>query len=373
MKIVHVLAPADAGGLERVVHALAIGQHRLGHRVVAVPIVDEWTSDHPFAGPLARANVEVTPIVVPARAYRRERSELATQFRQVAPDIVHSHGYHSDVLAGGVARSLGVATVATAHGFTRGGWRNRGYELLDRLALRRFDAVVAVSRPLARQLIRSGVAADRVHVVPNAWSDIATPLDRASARRRLELDASEFVVGWVGRMSREKGLDVLVDALSALTDLPIRVCAIGDGPERGPQAIRAASAGVGQCIRWAGLVREAGRYFPAFDALVLSSRTEGVPMVVLEAMGARVPLVVTAVGGLPDVVSPREALLVPAERPLALAQAIRDVFTGRARAIERAEAAAERLAREFAERPWLESYDRVYHAALAASPRPRRT
>jgi glycosyltransferase involved in cell wall biosynthesis len=120
-------------------------------------------------------------------------------------------------------------------------------------------------------------------------------------------------------------------------------------------------------------VREAGRYFPAFDALVLSSRTEGVPMVVLEAMGARVPLVVTAVGGLPDVVSPREALLVPAERPLALAQAIRDVFTGRARAIERAEAAAERLAREFAERPWLESYDRVYHAALAASPRPRRT
>lgn len=367
MRIVHMLAPAHAGGLERVVHALAIGQQRMGHQVLAVPIIDAWPADHSFAAPLVRENVEVRPLILPARAYRRERSALASLFRDVVPDVVHSHGYHTDVVGGGVARRAGIATVSTAHGFTRGPWRNRLYEHLDRMALRKFDAVAAVSRPLADELRRSGVLADRLHVVPNAWSRIVTPLDRSTARRELGLGPAQFVVGWVGRMTREKGLDVLVDALGMLTDLPLHACVVGAGPERVPQELRA--AGVGASIHWAGLVREAGRYFPAFDVLALSSRTEGVPMVVLEAMAAGVPLVATAVGGIPDVISSREALLVPAERPDVLAAALRSVFNERAGAAERAAAALARLEREFAEQPWLDRYHDIYRAACDTASR----
>ena len=363
MKIMHVLAPADAGGLERVVHALAIGQRQRGHAIIAVPVAESWNDDHSFAVPLARAGVEVRPLILPARAYLRERTALAELLRAEGPDVVHSHGYHTDVVLGGVARRAVAATVSTAHGFTRGPWRNRFYEHLDRRALRRFDAVAAVSRPLADELQRSGVPGDRLHVVPNAWSRIATPFDRTSARARLGLDPERFVLGWVGRMTPEKGLDVLVDALPALADLPITVCAIGDGPERITGEARAAASGVGERIRWAGLVREAGRYFQAFDLLVLSSRTEGVPMVVLEAMATGVPLVVTAVGGIPDVVSPREALLVPSERPDALASAIRSAFERRDEAAARALAAQARLDRDFAEGPWLDRYDEIYRAA----------
>ena len=118
MRIVHLLAPADAGGLERVVHALAIGQQRRGHEVVAVPVAESWSSDHTFVAPLARAAVEVRPVVVPGRAYLRERALLATLLRDIRPDIVHSHGYHTDVVGTGVARAAGIATVSTAHGFT---------------------------------------------------------------------------------------------------------------------------------------------------------------------------------------------------------------------------------------------------------------
>jgi glycosyltransferase involved in cell wall biosynthesis len=369
----HVLAPAHAGGLERVVHALAIGQQRAGHEVIAVPISEQWI-DHPFALPLMRAGVDVRPLTMPPRSYGRERAALADLFRQAAPDIVHSHGYHADVVAGDVARAAGSATVSTAHGFTQGPWRNRLYEMLDRIALRRFDAVVAVSRPLADGLRGSGIPADRVHLVPNAWSRIAPSLDRDVARRELGLDASELVIGWVGRMSPEKGLDVLVDALAMLGDLPVRICAIGDGPERGPQEARAVAAGVGKRIRWMGLVREADRYFPAFDVLVLSSRTEGVPMVMLEAMAAGIPVVATAVGGIPDVVSEREAALVPPEQPQTLARAIRSVLTERGPAAERVIAARVRLDQAFGEAPWLNAYDSVYRAArdVAAARRQRK-
>jgi glycosyltransferase involved in cell wall biosynthesis len=143
------------------------------------------------------------------------------------------------------------------------------------------------------------------------------------------------------------------------------VCIMGDGPERATQTARASTLAIGDRVQWAGLVREAGRYFLGLDALVLSSRTEGVPMVILEAMSAGVPLVAPAVGGIPDVLTGREALLVPPERPDALAAAIRSVVEDRAAATARARAASERLARDFAEGPWLGSYDRVYDKACA--------
>ena len=371
MRIVHLLAPADAGGLERVVHALAIGQQRRGHEVVAVPVAESWSSDHSFVAPLARAEVEIRPVVVPGRAYLRERALLATLLRDIRPDVVHSHGYHTDVVGMGVARAAGIATVSTAHGFTRGGWKNIVYEHLDRRALRRMDAVAAVSRLLTDELVGWGVPAGRVHVVPNAWSRIVIPLGRAEARAELGLPADAFVIGWVGRMSFEKGLDIMVDALGLLGDRPVTAVLMGDGRERAAQEARAAANGLGERVWWTGMIPEAGRYFQAFDAIALSSRTEGIPMVVLEAMAAGVPLVVPTVGGIPDVVSAVEALLVPPEQPAALAAALASLFDDRLAGARRAAAARIRLDARFAEGPWLARYDEVYGVALerAASQR----
>lgn len=370
MRILHILSPARAGGLERVVHALAIGQQRRGHELLVLPVTDDWPPDHPFAAPLIREGVKIVPLVLPNRAYLRERAALAQLFREHRPDVVHSHGYHTDVLCGDVARRLGIATVSTAHGFTRGPWRNRAYEYLDRIALRYFDAVAAVSQPLADELVRAGVSRDRVRVVPNGWSTIAAPLDRASARRELGVPVDAFVVAWVGRMTGEKGLDVFIDALAGLGDVPLHACIVGDGPERAVESARAATMGLQERIRWTGPVREAGRYFAAFDTLVISSRTEGVPMVLLEAMAARVPLVVTAVGGIPAVVSPGEAMLVRPDQPAELAAGIRAVRGDRGAAAARATAARARLDAEFAEEPWLKRYDEVYGAARTRRHRP---
>jgi glycosyltransferase involved in cell wall biosynthesis len=188
----------------------------------------------------------------------------------------------------------------------------------------------------------------------------------------LGLEPDAFVAAWVGRMTPEKGLDVFIDALARLHDLPIHVCAVGDGPERAAQMQRAAALGVGEHIRWPGLLREAARYFLAFDVLVLSSRTEGVPMVVLEAIAAEVPVVATAVGGIPDVVSPNEAMLVASESPDTLAAAIRFVYEDRAAARRRAQEALSRLNRDFAEAPWLRKYELVYEAARERAGRRRR-
>ncbi len=184
MVIVHVVAPAEFGGLERVVQMLGGGLRGLGHEVHVAAVLPAAATGDPFLAPLSGAGVYTHRIVVPARAYRRERAAIAALCRAVRPDAVHTHGYRPDVVDAGVARHLRIPVVTTAHGFTGGPLRNRVYEYLQRRAFRRFDAVVAVSRVLAADLTRARVPQSRIHTVPNAWRRRAGLADSAARRDR---------------------------------------------------------------------------------------------------------------------------------------------------------------------------------------------
>lgn len=344
---------------------LATGHRSGGHRVGVAAVLDKGRGDHPFLSALRDTDVDVYPLPLPARAYRRERRLLAEMIRRFRPDVVHTHGYRADVLASGVARRAGVPTVTTVHGFTGGGWKNRLYERLQTLAFRRFGAVVAVSAPLHQQLQRAGVRPDRLILLPNAWMQQGRALERRAAREVLGVGENRVAVGWVGRMSHEKGLDVILDALPHLADLPVDLHLIGDGRERRELEARAALSCPSR-THWHGQMVDAGRVFAAFDVFVLSSRTEGTPLVLFEAMAAGTPIVATRVGGVPDVVSPSEAALVNPEDPEALAGAIRAVLTNPEAAQARTAAARRRLTEAFAPEPWLVRYESVYTQVRAS-------
>jgi len=147
-----------------------------------------------------------------------------------------------------------------------------------------------------------------------------------------------------------------------LRDLPLVVSIIGDGIERVPLAARAVCLGLNGRLHWHGVVADAGCLFAAFDVFALSSRTEGTPIVLLEAMAAGIPIVTTAVGGVPDVVSPQEASLVPSDQPLALATEIRAVYQVPEPARARAHAARSHLDQAYRVAPWLERYEAIYRS-----------
>jgi len=365
MRVLHVVAPAAVGGLERVVQTLSVTQRAAGDDVhLAVIPVENGGSEERFLAPLRAVDVPAYVCAVPRHGYFQERAAIAALCERLRPDIVHTHGYRPDVVDGGVGRRYGAAVVTTVHGFTGGGFKNMVYEHLQRAVLRRRDAVVAESRPLARQLADSGVPLERLHVVRNACEP--PPLvARVHARATLGLPSAGFVIGWVGRLSHEKGLDVLLVALAGLRDLPVTLAVLGDGPARAGLTALAEGAGVADRIHWCGVVPDAARVFSAFDALALSSRTEGTPIVLLEAMAAGVPVVATAVGGVPDVLPLDGGLLVPPEAPAALAVALRSLFDEPEAAAARALVARARVERELAVRPWADRYRDVYHAALA--------
>jgi glycosyltransferase involved in cell wall biosynthesis len=366
VKILHLVAPARFGGLERVVYALATGQKEAGHEVGVIMLLEDGVAEPPLAAELNAAGISIIRVVRPARAFRSQRRAILEICRHVRPDVLHTHGYLPDVLGASLGRKFPATLVSTVHGFTGGGWRNRFYEWLQRRSYARFDAVIAVSRKLALDLASSGSSRKAPTVVPNAWEPMNEQLSPESAREELNHSIELFHIGWVGRISREKGPDVLIEAIPALKDLNIHVTLIGEGVERRKLEQRASELQIGNRVSWPGEVVRASRLFPAFDLFVNSSRTEGTPITLFEAMHAGIPIVATSVGGVPDVVSSNEALLIPPENPAALASAIREIHDHPADAAARTARARTRLENDFATAPWIEAYERIYRNAATA-------
>ena len=368
LRVLQVLAPAPAGGAEAVVLALGAGLRARGHAVMLAALVGPGGDAHPIPAQARALGLEVETLTHPTRAYLSERRALLALMQRWRPSAVHTHGYRADVVAGLAARAAGVAQVTTAHGFIGGDWRGRLYEWLQLQTARRAAAAVAVSTPIVERYRRAGVPASRIHLLRNAWSG-REPLPRDEARRALGVDAAEPLVGWIGRVSHEKGADVLIEALARMSAARPLVAFVGDGPERESLAARAAALGLTDRLYWLGLVPDAGLLASAFDVFVLSSRTEGTPIALLEAMAARLPIVATAVGGVPDVVSKDEAWLVPSGDPAALAAALDAALADPALARARGEAARRRVERDFHPDAWLGAHEALYASVRRAGRR----
>lgn len=322
-RVTHVTAPAPFGGLERVLTGLTRGLPRFGIGVNVVAVLEPHADEPPFLAAIRAAGVDVAVVRVGARAYAAERRLALAEVRRARADIVHTHGYRSDVMIGGVARRAGLATVSTLHGFTRQGIRGRAYEWVQVRSLRRADRIVAVSEALGDELRTRGIAPERLEVIRTGLVDDGLPaLGRAEARDRLGLPGDGAIVGWVGRLSEEKDPALALRAFAALSERDARLAFVGDGPLRASLEAQASALGVAARVHFAGAVPHASSLLTAFDVLVCSSRTEGTPMVLLEAASGGVPIVATAVGGVPALLADGGGRLVPHGDPAEMARVI---------------------------------------------------
>jgi glycosyltransferase involved in cell wall biosynthesis len=363
LTILHIAAPGPVGGLESVVLDLTSGLEQAGHRVVLAAVLDAEPGGHPVIRRAADRGVEVRPLVVARRGYVRECRQLREAIKQLGPDVIHTHGYRADLVGGLAARRSGVPWLSTVHGFIGGDRKNRIYEWLQVRSYRRAQAIVAVSGPIQSRLVKDGVPAAHVRLLPNAWAPRPI-LARDEARHRLGITGRDPVIGWVGRLSREKGADVLLEALAQLPHRRWSASIIGEGRERPALEAQARRLGIANLVQWHGLIPDAAEVYSAFDTWVLSSRTEGMPIALFEALAAGVPAVVTRVGGVPDVVSTNEALLVPSDDARALAAAIDEQLSDAIGGQQRAGQARRRLATVFAPGPWIDAHESLYRTLV---------
>jgi glycosyltransferase involved in cell wall biosynthesis len=333
-----------------------------------------------FVQTASQMSVPVYPIVEAGRFDRRVIAELSALGRSLQPDLVESHAVKSHFLVRQSGLNRLAPWVAFHHGYTWPDLRARLYNQLDRWSLRAASRVVTVSQPFRRELIRHHVPAARIEIVHNAierdWGRTASAPAPAELRARLGIDPGRKVILIVGRLSREKDH---ISLLRAFRQLALRGAAeranehlliVGEGPERARIEAAIRAFGLSEAVTLTGQVPSAEPYYGIADLAVLSSLSEGSPNALLEAMATRVPIVATAVGGIPEIVSDREsALLVPPQDPGALCRAMRELLANEALARGLAARANELVLTRHTPETRARRLVDIYTAALASQER----
>lgn len=286
------------------------------------PAMNPWVADMRARGITAHQLPDPGPLSI--GVVRRLRRRV----KDSGADILHTHDYKTNVLGGLAARRAdrSMPWVATVHLHTTTSRRLRLYRALDLFLLRLADRVITVSRDQRRILLERGVDRRRLVLIPNvidADSFAAQAGDRLAARAELGLRPDNVVAVLVGRLTAQKGVDWFLTAASAVHEVmrESRFLIVGDGPERLSLEAQAAALGLGEVVLFLGYRDDVPTLLAASDVFVLSSRSEGLPLALLEAMALGVPPVATRVGGVPDVVRGEQTgILVRPGEPLALAE-----------------------------------------------------
>jgi glycosyltransferase involved in cell wall biosynthesis len=285
----------------------------------------------------------------------------ALRFR---PDVIHGYLFGPNLLAALAGRLARVPAVVIAK-------RNvDAFETPRQIAVQRFAArlathVTAVSEAVARTVVDLGVPRERITVIPNG-----VDASRFAARDGTAANGGP-VIGSVGCLAPRKDYATLLEALALLgaRGAGWRAELVGDGPERGALEARARSLGLEGRVRFLGERDDIERLLAGFDVFVLSSREEGIPNALLEAMAAGLPSVATAVGGTPEVLSDGETgWLVPAGAPAALAAALAEALEGRDEAARRGRAARRRVLEEMDIGVMVRRHEAFYERLAGARP-----
>ncbi len=320
LRALQVVRPA-AGGMVRHVAALSSGLRERGIAVtVAAP-----KSALESAGPLRLEVDHDLPIGPRFRPIQDARSIAMLRRLSAGFHVVHAHGLRAAWIAAFARSRTEAACIATAHNMPD--LHGLPARVAARMALRRADVVIAVSHAVANQVASLGADRRRIHVIPNGVpiGPRPDPSCIASNRRDLGLPPDAFVILAAGRLSPEKGFDVLVSAMPRIIEeAPGAILAVvGAGPAHSRLTAQIARLGLEPTVRLVGFVPDVAPWLGAADVVVVPSRSEGQGLVALEAMALGVPVVASRVGGLPEVVSNGvTGLLTMPDDPDALAEAV---------------------------------------------------
>jgi glycosyltransferase involved in cell wall biosynthesis len=229
--------------------------------------------------------------------------------------IWHGHDYKSNLLGVLLARFWPMKLLTTVHGWVHHTNRTTLYYALDRFCLPRYERVLAVSEDLHQRCLEIGVPPGRCLLIENAidTEEFQRKFSVPEAKQHLGLRQDTCLIGAAGRLSPEKGFDVLIRALAALRSrgLDVAVLLVGEGEQRQLLEALAESLGCRSHLHLAGFHADIRPYYQAMDLFALSSLREGLPNVVLEAMALEVPVVATRIAGVPRVIDEgRNGLLV---------------------------------------------------------------
>lgn len=283
-----------------------------------------------LADELRCSGVEVTVIDEGKLPWWETLWQLERQFQECPIDILHTHRYKENILGSLAAKRVAVShVVRTVHGTTEiySGWKRvktKVYKALDTVVCRRFvSVIIGVSAEISDSL-KLTFPGKTIHHIPNCIDHLRLipTTEREEKRVKLGLKSSEFVIGTIGRLTPVKGTEYLIRAVAEIIKRreEVRFLVVGDGPLRIELEALVRSMGLEKEVIFLGWRDDTVDIINALDLFVLPSLHEGMPTVLIEAMTLGIPIVASAIGGIPELIRDGwNGLLVDARNPSALA------------------------------------------------------
>ncbi|MEO1085428.1 MAG: glycosyltransferase family 4 protein [Acidobacteriota bacterium] len=368
MKIAHCIHGVGLGGAQQVV------RHIVGARSEGFEYVVLASMSGVFHGQIEDAGAEVQ--VLPRRLPKFDPFwmwSLRRAMRREQVYLVHAHLFGDSLHGYLAARRLGLPVVLTLHNIVeaRSGIQRRGYGWLLDQPLEPVACAAFVRRSFQDHY---GERADRITTIQNAVDIPSDAVDPARSRGVLEdelgVRPGATVLAGVGRMVNQKAFEHLIDAVARLRgeDLDVQLILFGEGELKATHRARAERLGLGDAVIFGGFRSDIRELMAAIDVVVFSSRQEGLPMVLLEAMAAGRAVVATRVGGIPEAVDDDvEALLVPSEDVDALAQALERAVSDPALRARLGEAGRRRYRESFTVGRMARAYEALYRRLAEGS------
>ena len=365
IKILHVIDSLGWGGMERVVIDVANGLDRAQFEQTICCI-----SRRGEAAGLLRDDVRCIDLGKGAQADYLMPLKLAQVIRRQQPDIVHSQSWSGVDAAIAQTMTCGARLIHSEHG------RNLPHiyaEPLKRRIARRClyqkaDAVFAVSAELRDYYCReTGFHAERMRVIPNGVDmRRIDEADRVGVREELGIATDDFVIGTVARLDATKDTITLARAFARLSKHSgLKLLIVGDGSERARLERFAAESGLTSAIIFTGARHDVPRLLSAMNVFALPSLSEGLPITVLEAMAARLPVVATNVGALSELIKEGvTGFLVEPQQEEAMADRLMRLSTTRELAVPFGIEARHKVEREYNLDLMLHRYAELYFSVL---------
>lgn len=249
---------------------------------------------------------------------------IVSVIREYSIDILHTHGYKSDILGFISAKISGIPIISTPHGWSKEkDIKLKMYERLSRFFLRYFDNVVPLSRELYDGLIKDGVRKEKVRLIRNGFD--VSELDDAIIKKREKAGKQSpryKTIGYIGQLITRKNVDILIKAINLIKDKHMcRLLIIGDGPERNKLEDLCSKLGIKDMVTFTGFRDDRLDLLLSLDIFVLPSKLEGIPRSLMEAMAAEVPVIGSDIPGTRDLIGANEyGLVVPPDDSEKLAE-----------------------------------------------------
>ena len=309
VKVLQLISSGGYYGAENMLLNLCASQQKAGCQNSLMLFYNVHAPNVEFYERARRRGLSVRMVHCQGRADWRAVRQIEDCIQEDGIELLHTHGYKADLYGYVAARRSGKPIVATCHNWVGGTAALGIYNHLDRMALKRFHGLAAVSDSVAQRLLNSGVAATKIRTIANGID--VEPFERALPSPALNFDGNK-VIGMVARLDLQKGFEYLLRAAHQLcgTFPALKVVIAGEGPDRQAIENMIQRFGLQSSVILAGHHSDMPGIYAAIDIFVLPSLNEGLPMTILEAMAASKPVIATRVGAIPSVIKEGETGLL---------------------------------------------------------------